>query len=54
MYLKVRVIEAVDNVPSQLEKLAALQQQAMEEAEGKEKLLVLVTTLAAGKGPLVY
>lgn len=38
--LKVRVVEAVDDVPTHLPKLLALQQDAVEEAEGEEQLFV--------------
>lgn len=48
-HLKVRVIEAIDDVPAQLQKLFALQQDAVEEAEGKEELLVLGRLRAAGE-----
>lgn len=52
-YLKVRVIESVDNVPSQHEELPPLDEQAVEEAESKQQLLVLEVSLAAGEGVLI-
>ena len=39
-HLKVGVVEAVDDVPAQLQELLPLQQDAVEEAEGEEQLAV--------------
>lgn len=39
-HLKVRVIEAVDDVPAQLQELLPLQQHTVEEAEREEQLPV--------------
>ncbi len=44
--LKVSVVESIDNVPSKHEKLPPLNEQTMEETEGKQQLLVLVFALA--------
>ena len=54
MYLKIWVIESVHNIPPQHEELASLDEERVEEAEGEEKLLVLVVTLAAREGGLVH
>lgn len=39
--LKVGVVEAVDNIPAELQELLALQQYGVEEAEREQQLLVL-------------
>ena len=52
-HLKVRVVEAIDNVPAQHEELSPLNEQAVEETEREEKLLVLEFGLAARKLGLV-
>lgn len=48
-HLEIGVIKAVDNVPAQLQELLAFQKDAMEEAEGKEQLLVFGGLRAAGE-----
>lgn len=48
-YLKVRVIESIDDIPSQHEEFTPLNEQTVEEAESEEELLVLVVTFTARK-----
>lgn len=52
-YLKIRVIEAIDDIPAKHEKLSPLYEQAMEEAKGEEELLVLGFAAATWEGALV-
>ena len=53
-HFKVRVIEAVDDIPSEHEELPSLQQEAVKEAQCEQQLLVLVLTVTAGEGRLVH
>ena len=50
--LEVGVVEAVDDVPAQLQELVPLQQQAVEEAEGEEESAVGHRPGAAGEAGL--
>ena len=52
-YFKVGIVKPVVDVPSQHEELSPLQEKAVEEAQTKEKLLVLVFGCAPGKRLLV-
>ena len=45
--LKVWIVESIDDVPSEHQELSPLNEQAVEEAEGEEKLLVLELCLAS-------
>lgn len=54
LHLKIGVVEAIDDVPAQHEELSPLDEEGVEETEGKEELLVLVVTLAAREGRLVH
>ncbi len=53
-YLKVRVVEAVDDVPAKSEELSPLYEQTVEETEREEKLLVLDLSSAAWEGALIH
>lgn len=53
-HFKVRVIEAIDDIPSQHEELSSLQQQTVKVAQCKQQLLVLVFTLTAREGHFIH
>ncbi len=52
--LKVGVVKPIDNIPSQCEELPPLNEEAVEEAEREEQLLVHVLTMTPREGLLVY
>ncbi len=54
MYLIVRVIEAVDNVPAESEKLSPLYEETVEETEREQHLLVFGLCRAARESPLTH
>ena len=54
IYFEIRIVETVEDVPAQHEKLPSLDEQRVEEAQSEEELLVLVLAVAAREGWLVH
>lgn len=52
-YLKIRVIETVDNVPSEREKLSPLDEKGMKETKREEKFLVFEVAITARESRIV-